>query len=79
MDRLESELGDGEYLVGDEFTVADLTAAALFTPLLAPPGRPWTPRLVPALQGFRDELEARPGGRWVDLMYTRHRGVPVAA
>ena len=79
MDRLESELGDGEYLVGEQFSVADLTAAALFTPLLAPPGRPWAPKLVPTLQPFREELEARPGGEWVERMYARHRGVPVAA
>ena len=79
MDRLESELGDGEYLVGGQFSVADLTAAALFTPLLAPPGRPWAPKLVPTLQPFREELEARPGGEWVERMYARHRGVPVAA
>ena len=79
MDRLESELGDGDYLVGDGFTVADLTAAALFTPLIAPEGRPWAPKLVPALQPLRDELEARPGGRFVHRMYEQHRGVPVAA
>ncbi len=79
MDRVESELGDGEYLVGDEFSVADLAGAALFTPLLAPPGRPWCPKLVPSLQGFREEMQARPGGQWVERMYARHRGVPVAA
>src|SRR5262249_57363516 len=39
-DRIESELGDGQYLVGDQFTVADLTAAALFYPLVLPPARP---------------------------------------
>ena len=36
MDRLESELDGREYLVGDGFTVADLTAAALFFPLVRP-------------------------------------------
>ena len=40
MDRLEAELQPCGYLVGDGFTVADLTAAALFTPVLAPPERP---------------------------------------
>src|SRR4051794_14485430 len=29
LDRLESDLGDNDYLVGDRFTVADLTAAAV--------------------------------------------------
>jgi glutathione S-transferase len=79
MDRLESELDGAEYLVGDSFTVADLAAASLFTPLLAPPGRPWAPAMPVALEGFRDEIETRPGGAWVTEMYARHRGVPVAA
>ncbi len=79
MDRVESELDGGEYLVGDSFTVADLAAASLFTPLLAPPGRPWAPVTPAALEGFREEIEARPGGAWVAEMYARHRGAPVAA
>ena len=44
LDRLDDELGGGEYLVGDRFTVADLTAAALFYPLVPPPGGPAAPR-----------------------------------
>jgi glutathione S-transferase len=80
MDRVESELGPSGYLVGDKFSVADLTAAALFTPLIAPPQRPYAPaRLAPALEELRGELEARPGGAWVHEMYARHRGAPVAA
>lgn len=80
MDLVESELDGGEYLVGDSFSVADLTAAALFTPMLAPPGRPWAPKtLRPPLDAFREELEERPGGRWIRRMYETHRGVPVAA
>lgn len=75
MDRLESELGASSYFVGDSFSVADLTAAALFTPILAPPERPYSPtNMPPALADLRSELEARPGGRWVHQMYARHRG-----
>ena len=75
MDRLEAELQPGGYLVGDGFTVADLTAAALFTPALAPPERPYAPRTIarPVLE-LRDELSSRPGGEWVAEMYRRHRG-----
>ena len=66
MDRLESEVGTSGYLVGDGFTVADLTAASLFTPLLTPPERPYAPTaFAPAVQELRDELMARPGGAWV--------------
>jgi glutathione S-transferase len=75
MDRVERELGDGEYLVGESFTVADLTAASLFTPILAPPQRPYAPtELAPPLLELRAELTARPGGAWVEEMYARHRG-----
>jgi glutathione S-transferase len=75
MDRLEAQLQPSGYLAGDGFTVADLTAAALFTPVLAPPQRPYAPQTVarPILE-LRDELSARPGGKWVVEMYGRHRG-----
>jgi glutathione S-transferase len=74
MDRLEAELQPSDYLAG-QFTVADLTAAALFTPVLAPPERPYAPRtLAPPLLELRGELSARPGGEWVAEMYARHRG-----
>jgi glutathione S-transferase len=83
MDRLEAEIQPSGYLVGDRFSVADLTAAALFTPLLAPPHRPYLPASIPAaVQPLRDELTARPGGVWVHEMYERHRrpaAVPAVA
>ena len=41
MDRLEHELQPSGYLVGDRFTVADLTAAALLSPLVRPPEFPY--------------------------------------
>ena len=37
IERLESEIGSSGYLVGDSFSVADLTAAAMFTPMISPP------------------------------------------
>lgn len=74
LDRLEAELGDGAYLAGDEFSVADLTAAALFYPLVAPPEGP---QVVtdppPAWQALRDRLSDRPGYRWVEETFRRHR------
>ena len=76
MDRVEAELQPSGYLAGDAFSVADLTAAALFTPLLAPPERPYVPAgAAPAVLELREELMARPGGAWVFEMYARHRGV----
>jgi glutathione S-transferase len=77
MDRLEAELQPSGYLVGDRFSVADLAGAALFTPLLAPPGRPYMPPIVPPpVAALREELTARPGGAWVHEMYARHRVSP---
>ncbi len=79
MDRIESELGGGDYLVGDAFSVADLTACALFTPLIRPPGRPYLPlSSPPGVAELREELEARPGGEWIHGIYSRHRGTSAA-
>ena len=77
IDRLESELdqGDGEYLVGDRFSVADLTAASLFYPLVVPPEGPTAPDTPrpPAFERFREELSDRPGYRWVEETFRQHR------
>lgn len=74
-DHIERELQPSGYLVGDHFSVADLAGAALFTPLLLPPERPFGPQVSPpALAALRSELEAREAGRWVADMYARHRG-----
>jgi glutathione S-transferase len=77
MDKLAAELGPSGYLAGERFSVADLTAASLFTPLVAPRERPFAPPVkVPAVQELQDELMARPGGRWIDRMYALHRAGP---
>lgn len=75
LDRLEAELGDGEYLVGDGFSVADLTAASLFYPLVRPPEGPLDPG-EPGAKGFeefRAPLRERRGFEWVAEMFRRHR------
>ncbi len=77
-DRIESELGDGEYLVGDRFGVADLSAAALMYPIVMPPEAPELPTPPEALARFRDSLSARPGFEWVQEMFRRHRHVAFA-
>ncbi|MGZ4183308.1 MAG: glutathione S-transferase family protein [Solirubrobacteraceae bacterium] len=78
MDRLEREISTSGYLVGDSFTVADLTAAALFYGVARPPEFPY-PMVAPGdLPGpwreFLDSLARRPGGQWVTDIYHRHRG-----
>jgi glutathione S-transferase len=78
LDRLEAELGDAEYLVGDSFTVADLTAAALFYPLVTPPEGPRLPPAPAGYEEFRAPLRDRRGYRWVEETFRRHRK-PAAA
>jgi len=77
LEVLEEELGDNEYLVGDRFSIADLTAASLFYPIALPPEFPYpSPKWEDLPEGAREflgELRARPGGQWVAEMYRRHR------
>ncbi|HET9153495.1 MAG TPA: glutathione S-transferase family protein [Solirubrobacterales bacterium] len=76
-DKLEAELeqGDGEFLVGDRLSVADVTAASLLYPIVIPPEGPLNPDLPrPAgLESFRRTLSDRPGYRWVEDTFRRHR------
>lgn len=76
-DKLEVELekGDGEFLVGESLSVADVTAASLFYPIVVPPEGPLSPDLPrpAAMERFRESLSDRPGWRWVEETFRRHR------
>ncbi len=75
LDRLDAELEGREYLAGEGFSVADLTAAALLYPLVLPSQAPWQPsRLPSAWADFQEEQRERPAFEWVGEMYRRHRG-----
>jgi glutathione S-transferase len=75
LDRLEAELGSNEYLVGDSFSVADLAAASLFFPLVLPDEGPLPgdEPLPTGLESFVAPLRDRPGYRWVEGTFRRHR------
>jgi glutathione S-transferase len=73
LDRLEAELDGNEYLAEDRFGVADLTAAALFYPLVLPPEGPDLGDPPEGFQRFRQPLEDRPGFQWVAGVYRTHR------
>ncbi len=77
-DRVEAELQPSGYLVGESFSVADLTAAALLSPIVIPPEVQFPrfdPRRLPeSVQQFRESLRARRGYHWVGEMFRRHRG-----
>jgi glutathione S-transferase len=76
-DKLEAELeqGTGEFLVGESFSVADLTAASLFYPVVVPPEGPLPTDLPrpPALERFRQGLSERRGYKWVEETFHKHR------
>jgi glutathione S-transferase len=74
LDRIVQETGPSGYLVGDRFTVADLTAAALGR-LLAPAEyvHPVV-NATPALQEVRESLRSHPAVDWIEAMHIRHRG-----
>ncbi|MBA3392867.1 MAG: glutathione S-transferase family protein [Deltaproteobacteria bacterium] len=76
--RIAQQLGDGRrYLVGERFSVADLTFAALAAPVLLPPSHPTE---MPALEKFSEEARAQitawrasPAGEYGLRMYRDHR------
>jgi glutathione S-transferase len=70
---VERERAGRDYLVGDSFSVADLTAAALLWPLAWPEQFPYElpePRYVDRFE----QLRSLPGVDWVRATYARHRG-----
>jgi glutathione S-transferase len=76
LDRIEHERHGRAYLVGDCFTVADLTAAALLGALLQPPEiqYPLQVELPPYLEDYRATLLRHPAAQWVVGIYRLHRG-----
>jgi glutathione S-transferase len=73
IERLEEELGDAEYLVGERFTVADLTAAAILYPIVLPAEAPQLPAPPAGLARLREEIEHRRAFGWVADMFARYR------
>jgi len=76
LDRIRAEVAPSGYLVADRFSVADLTAAALLSPIVRPPEFPYLPPgpVPPAIAPYRDELSRHPAFAWAAEMYRRHRG-----
>ena len=78
MDRIEAERGPSGYLVGESFSVADLTAAAIFSVLVRPPEFPYhqvdPSKDPPELRDWWQPLAERPAWKYVLDMYAQHRG-----
>jgi glutathione S-transferase len=76
LDRIEHTRQGRAYLVGEAFTVADLTAASLLGPLLQPPEiqYPLQLQLPPYLEDYRTKLLQYPAVQWAAGIYRLHRG-----
>ena len=76
LDRIEHERQGRAYLVGEAFTVADLTAAALLGALLQPHEiqYPLQVELPLYLKDYRATLFRHPAAQWAAGIYRLHRG-----
>lgn len=75
VDRLDEQIQSNGYLVGNEFSIADLTAAALLSPLVRPAGTLYAElQNVPEeFTAFCDSYSKRPFFGWVQTMYQKYR------
>ena len=76
LDLIARTAGADGYLVGEQFSVADLTAASLLSPTVFPPECPAQvpePR-APGLRTWLARWADHPALAWINRMYARHRG-----
>jgi glutathione S-transferase len=78
LDRIESERDGRDFLVGETFTLADLTAAALLYPTVWPPEFPYELPDPPRWE-FLEPMRDHPAFDWISETWRRHRGVSAAA
>ena len=77
LDRIESERAGSAYLVGESFSVADLTAASLLYPLVWPPEFQYELPEPPTWE-FLEPLRDHPALGWIAEIWRRHRGITAA-
>jgi glutathione S-transferase len=76
LDWIAAELQPSGYLVGDRFSVADLTAAALLAPVVMPENFSY-PLLTPPPESaarYRASLAGHPAFQWAGDIFRRQRG-----
>jgi glutathione S-transferase len=78
LDRIVAERKPSGYLVGDSFSVADLTAAALLYPLAMPAQLQYRSPEPPDWGALRSQAQ-HPATDWIREMYRRHRAPAAAA
>lgn len=74
-ERFAAEVQPSGYLVGDDFSVADLTVAALLSPAVAPAEFPYPQpqREHPRLADLRRLLDGYGAVEWTRWIYAHHR------
>lgn len=77
LDFVAARAGPQGYLVGETFSVADLTAAAILAPTVLPPEFPYLPPRPygPRFAVWLARWQHHPGTTWVRETYRRHRGL----
>ncbi len=77
IEKLNLHLANKDFMVGNQFTRADLTAAALFAPLCFPPNHdfrwPDLQKMPPALLDFRKQHEQDRFFKWILNLYQQYR------
>ena len=75
VDRLDAALQPTGYLIGSQFSIADLTAAALLAPLVQPEKSLYgtVKNAPPAFNAFCNSYAHRPFFKWVKDIYHKHR------
>ena len=75
LDKLDTHLQEHKFLVGEQFSRADLSVCALLSPLVLPErGYMKQDTFMPeGLQQFRQQHLARPVFRWVNDLYNQYR------
>jgi len=73
IDKLHSHLQQNAFLVGDQFSRADLSAASLLAPLCMPEkyGLNWPDQLPPEFEALVDGFQ--PKLNWVEEIYDKYR------
>ena len=71
--RLDEALRERRFLVGEQFSRADLTACALLSPLCMPADQDASLRFPPSFLTLRDQAKGRRFFRWVRNVYDNYR------
>lgn len=80
MNKLASHVRQREFVVGGQFSRADLTVCSLLSPLLGPPGSPYAngiSSMPEAILQYRDSIVDEDVMQWVSNIYKNHRHLQI--